>query len=1851
MSCPPKRHLCVTEKSLCWLIKPGSLALIVILTFCLLPFLVHALVESSTGKNQHPLLARLSERVSVQAAGRGNPTIHLSNGHDVLTSYVGPEVLRAALEQNEAEPLSLASADFDEDGVPDLVSGYSSKGQGIVSLLRGNVDSIYPNAPEAKQRKVDGSFTDAPFLSPAKVFGAPVAPDFIGAGDFDGDSHWDVAVADKTHNALYLLSGDGHGGLQPAKEIKLPGRVTAMTTGEINRLDGLTDIAIGVDGPDGPKALVFEGPEGALRGQPEVLATKHTINSLALERVDDDAEIDLLVAAGSELILMHGRDRKLSQREEVRAQVSSPQLDSRTVSSEINSIAVGDFRGDGSRQISLLCKDGRLRSLAAADIVGNQGRSKVGPPGQRYISDTFNSSSQLVRTKLSGTASDGLLVIEPSQIRVVEDSTSGTDRASAPKRSAVKTDLRVNDGQAVAILPMRLDRDAFKDLVILRTGHSAPVAMTSDARASLSDGGLEGGAGSNSAAESGQNLFAMGPPLFAAGYNGKIAFVSNRDNGGGTNPSDIYVMNADGSAQTRLTVGVSGGIDPAVPVWSPDGTKIAFSSFKSSSYDIYVMKADGSGQTNLTNTSVNEFSPEWSNDGSKLAYDRDGNIWVMNANGSQQTLLLTNGSSPSWSPDGTKILFTRNIVGGFNDIFVMNADGTGVTNLTNNPGSYYSPKWSPDGARIIFEGSSGIYTMNANGTGVSVLTNNGGNPEWSPDGSKVAFSRYQNGNPDVFVINVDGTNVVPLTNNSAYDNYPSWQVSAVPTPTPTPTPIPSPTATPTPAGPPPANDNFANAEVLAPGFIERSNDAATKEPGEPNHVGEQGGASVWFRWQAPANGSANLYIFPNFDGLLAVYTGTTLSALTPVASSRGSNARVFFSITAGTVYQIAVDGAAGASGDFFLSLDPNLQEADAAMFSVSGDIIIPDSASPPGKATTYPSTIDVAGMSGTITRMTVMLGPLQLDSPNDVDILLVGPQGQNAIIMSDVGGASALSRSIITLDDFASTSLPANGPITDGTFKPTNVGSGDSFPSPAPAPSGGSSLSAFNGTNPNGAWSLYVVDDNANGKSGYLQNGWTLTIDTGPVITNSLVVTNTNDSGSGSLRQAIIKANGNPGADTIIFNIGSGPQSIFPLTPLPFITEAVTIDATTQPGFNGTPLIQVDTFDIRTANATVRGFKLNGVTIAGPGGGNIVEGNYVTGLSVEIDSSPNNLIGGTTVAARNVISSSGSNIRFASEVTIGFGSQSVGNQIAGNFIGTDVSGTGPPANGEACTYGIQLFGGTGTVIGGTTAGARNIINNGGINNIFILGANATEPQGGNLIQGNYIGIDVTGSHPLSNSGGGGIWILGNQNQGQSVSGSTVGGTVIAARNVISGNSGSGVGISDTFSTPNLVQGNFIGTDATGAIAVGNFDGIQLVSQQPGAIIGGSDNGARNVISGNRHNGISLGRFEGKSGAVIGGTGATIQGNLIGTDVTGTGCVGNANDGIYVEVTTVIHTVKDNIVACNGNNGITIPNISSNPGTSGTPAFRINMDGNLVYSNHGLGIDLGAAGVTPNKPGGPFSGEANLHQNFPILTSASVTVQAAGDLAKAEGDGSDLTATVNGSLNSVPNSNFTVLWYFSADTQCVNNQTASQPLDKGKVPVTTDASGNAQFSLTLTFPVGINSGIVNCTATDSLGNTSEFSACLPVISTLPPSTPTPTPPATPTPTPTPGPPIQLMLDDSGPAVDQVAALDTVLFLRDPFPVVNAGNTINQGSDRNTRVMIFVTNLQLAQGETSSAVVVRLIDINNQTYDVASEEVRIVPILNFTQVIFRLPNGLPAGTYTVKVIAHSQISNAGTIRISS
>ncbi len=184
-------------------------------------------------------------------------------------------------------------------------------------------------------------------------------------------------------------------------------------------------------------------------------------------------------------------------------------------------------------------------------------------------------------------------------------------------------------------------------------------------------------------------------------------------------------------------------------------------------------------------------------------------------------------------------------------------------------------------------------------------------------------------------------------------------------------------------------------------------------------------------------------------------------------------------------------------------------------FANSATITIPANGNS-GAASPYPSTISVAALSGTLSKVTVTLTNINHAAPDDMDVLLVGPGGQSVVLMSDAGGASALANVTLTFDDAAPASLPDATAIASGVYKPTNIGAGDSFPSPASTNFLGAALSIFNGTDPNGTWSLYVVDD-ANPNKGSIAQGWKLALVTTissccsstanqpPVVTNAFV--------------------------------------------------------------------------------------------------------------------------------------------------------------------------------------------------------------------------------------------------------------------------------------------------------------------------------------------------------------------------------------------------------------------------------------------------------------------------------------------------------------------------------------------------------------------------------------------------------------------------------------------------------------------------------------------------------------------------------------------------------------------------
>ncbi len=425
-----------------------------------------------------------AKRVVVHAAGRGNPYINFEDGVELPASYEGAPEMQNLLKQNAAEPRALASADFDEDGVPDLICGYARPGGGIITLHRGNVDSIYQNSPEAQRRKAEGHFTDSAFLSPARVFEASIAADFVGAGDFDADGHWDVVIAARGVKELSLLPGDGKGGFLSARRVALPGAVTSLITGEINRADGLTDVVAGVAADDGPKVLVFEGPEGALRASPEIFSLPGEPRALALGQFDNEYTMDLAVGAGSELVIIHGRDRKLSLDDTRKTEVLPARIDNRAFGFEIRSIAAGDFSGTNETSLAVLGANGTVHLIGAQKQVSDKkaAKKKGGDAADAEVFGQWRGATQLVCGRVSTGPADDLVILNKDghSLQIQKTGLAALSRSARSSSVRVSTLLDL-DGELLAVQAMRLNGDALGDLVVLQGGGRAPAILKTTA--------------------------------------------------------------------------------------------------------------------------------------------------------------------------------------------------------------------------------------------------------------------------------------------------------------------------------------------------------------------------------------------------------------------------------------------------------------------------------------------------------------------------------------------------------------------------------------------------------------------------------------------------------------------------------------------------------------------------------------------------------------------------------------------------------------------------------------------------------------------------------------------------------------------------------------------------------------------------------------------------------------------------------------------------------------------------------------------------------------------------------------------------------------------------------------------------------------------------------------------------------------------------------------------------------------------------------------------------------------------------------------------------------------------------
>jgi len=704
-----------------------------------------------------------------------------------------------------------------------------------------------------------------------------------------------------------------------------------------------------------------------------------------------------------------------------------------------------------------------------------------------------------------------------------------------------------------------------------------------------------------------------------------------------------------------------------------------------------------------------------------------------------------------------------------------------------------------------------------------------------------------------------------------------------------------------------------------------------------------------------------------------------------------------------------------------------------------------------------------------------------------------------------------------------------------------------------------------------------------------------------PATTLTNIVTTTADVGLGSLRAAIYYATDHPGT-TVKFNIpvsdpgySNGVFNIHLTGHLPpLVANGMVIDGSTQPGFINQPVIVVDASQIipetftsdtvlvysssnQLKNIAFTGFDWNGVTLLYPDAtNNTIAGCWFGVAATGTNAAPNayqgiliaagasgNIIGGTNALQRNVLSgnlqygvfitdsnttgnvvlgnyigtdASGSNAlaNGLSGVFVGNGSSgtiiggtnaggrnilsgntqygviitsnTTANVVLGNFIGTDFSGSNSVPNGLVAgnSYaGIGIFAGaSGNLIGGTNALARNIISGNTNVGVYLAGPGVTN----NVIEGNYIGLNVAGTATLPSQGNG-IYLVGG------VSGNTVGGTTPGARNVISGNHAYGIYISDPGTSNNLVLGNFIGPDTTGTNAIGDGGiGIGILNNASGNFIGGTSAGAGNLISGNSgfsygiatygaNNNTIQGNFVGtdlsgknafpngfagialmfgSTGNLVGGTapgagnlisangsygvyiyatGTTnnlVEGNLIGTDITGTNALGNGFANVVL-----LGSATGNFIGGTGAGAGNVIAFAGSPGVALYDAGTTNnsVRGNSIFSNGTLGIDL--------------TGVANDLQTSPVITNAF---------------GTGTSTVVQGKLSSTANTSFFIDVYRNVVAG------GQGQFYLGTVSATSDGSGNASFAYTNSSGnyAGQN---ITATATAANGDTSEFSAAV------------------------------------------------------------------------------------------------------------------------------------------------------------
>jgi FG-GAP repeat len=425
---------------------------------------------------------------------------------ELKATISGPSQDTEALGSGQGHPLTLATEDFNGDGWPDLVAGYAApSGSGSVVLYFGNREAFSPTSSMSVR------VAPLPFLPQARAFDLPEPPELLAVGDFTRDGRPDIVAGARGSGKLYLLAGDGRGGFLAAKTISLPGYLTALAAGKIGQNDASSDLAVGVQSPDGASLLIYKGAWGGLSAQPLAYRLRDVATTLAIGNLDDDPYGDVAMVAGGEVLILHGQIWDSSAANGT-TRVAAPELESVSLGFSAASLAIGDFIWDRNDRFELAVLDqgGTVHILArgtpdtrpktvaemraARMAAGRQreymmrnGLQPVPVPAWRQglaqpwieadsVTTSGGSELRTITTALPGAAPQSILLMggASGQVQLFTKPRSvpyaGAQAVPASwSRDAVRT-----EGVPVAVLPMRLGVPALSGLVTLTEGRTEP---------------------------------------------------------------------------------------------------------------------------------------------------------------------------------------------------------------------------------------------------------------------------------------------------------------------------------------------------------------------------------------------------------------------------------------------------------------------------------------------------------------------------------------------------------------------------------------------------------------------------------------------------------------------------------------------------------------------------------------------------------------------------------------------------------------------------------------------------------------------------------------------------------------------------------------------------------------------------------------------------------------------------------------------------------------------------------------------------------------------------------------------------------------------------------------------------------------------------------------------------------------------------------------------------------------------------------------------------------------------------------------------------------------------------------